>query len=642
MKNQWPGILVVVAYFLTSLVYNAVVPLWETPDEVGHFGYIVHIVQQRSLPKAEVGHLGEAHQPPLYYLLGALMVAPVNLNDPTGALQHNPRFIWSGGGSEPNIGFHSPEEFQFPYRGWALGLHLVRLLSSLLGTGTVWFVYRVARQIFNQQTLPALAAATIAFNPQFLFITSSANNDNLLAFTTTGLLWYTLDLQERITQRVPVSLRRWVGLGGWIWAILMTKWTGLAVVGVAVLALLAVGGRSRQASRVVRGLAVALLLAAVGTSWWWLRNWRLYGDPLGWQAYQQVFAVNLRSMPLTLSDVQAMFRTQYRSFWGVFGWMTVYAPPWFYRVTLWMGGAALLGWMVQIPLRRFRSYNLGGLLFLLAAGLAQEEFLLWIAQRANESMWQGRYLFPVVAPIAVLLAGGWAGWAPRRLRAFLGVLISLAALGVALFLALVVIRNAYAPPLTPDRVVIPNPVHVQFGDQFLLRGYEVRQRPGQMTVVLYWEALRQPDFDYSVFVHLMEEDRLIGQRDHPPGGDRSHPPTTWHPGELVIDSHPVPVPLRFSGKVEIRTGIYNWMTEERLPILQEGQPVGDWISLAEVSVNPIPHWLLWTSILAIGAVLAYFGLRVFRRPPGVRRTPNDKAIRIDRAINTQKSSKSHP
>jgi len=40
MKNQWPGILVVVAYFLTSLVYNAVVPLWETPDEVGHFGYV--------------------------------------------------------------------------------------------------------------------------------------------------------------------------------------------------------------------------------------------------------------------------------------------------------------------------------------------------------------------------------------------------------------------------------------------------------------------------------------------------------------------------------------------------------------------------------------------------------------------------
>ncbi len=198
-------------------------------------------------------------------------------------------------------------------------------------------------------------------------------------------------------------------------------------------------------------------------------------------------------------------------------------------------------------------------------------------------------------------------------------LISLAELSTALFLALVVIRNAYAPPLTPDQVAIPNPVEVQFGDQFLLRGYEVRQRPGQMTVVLYWEALRQPDFDYSVFVHLMEGDQLIGQRDHPPGGDRSHPPTTWQPGELVIDPHPVPVPLRFSGKVEIRAGIYNWMTGERLPILQGGQPVGNWISLSEVPINPIPHWLLWVSILAIGAVLVHLGLRVFRRPPGGRR-----------------------
>lgn len=145
---------------------------------------------------------------------------------------------------------------------------------------------------------------------------------------------------------------------------------------------------------------------------------------------------------------------------------------------------------------------------------------------------------------------------------------------------------------------------------------EVKQRPSLVTVVLYWEALRQPDFDYSAFVHLMEGDRLIGQRDHPPGSTLSRPPVTWQAGELIIDPHPVPIPLNFSGKVEIRVGIYNWMTGERLPVIREGQPVGDWILLSEVLINPIPRWLLWAAVLAALAILACLGLWAVRKQRG--------------------------
>lgn len=613
-RENGPGILIAILYLLISLVYNTTTPLWETPDEVGHFGYIVHILQHRSLPRMEMGHLGEAHQPPLYYLLGALLVAPIDLTDPTGMWQPNPKFIWSGGGHEPNIGLHSEEEYRWPYRGWALALRIVRLFSSLLGGGTVFLVYKIAQQFFpGQQALPALAASTVAFNPQFLFITASANNDNLLTFTTTGLLWYSLDLRQRLDQDRPIAFSRWMGLGGWIAAIVLTKWIGLAVIGMAVLALLLTGWRRDRTSEVVRGLALAFLVVALGTSWWWMRNWRLYGDPLGWQTYREVFAVNLRSTPLTFQDLQALFRTQYRSFWGVFGWMTVYAPSWFYRLVAWAGLLALLGWVVQIPLRKVHLYDQSGLLYLLVAALAHEMFLIAIAQRADESMWQGRYLFPAIAPIAVFLAGGWLGWAPHKLKQVLSGAIGLTGFSISLFLAISVIRNAYLPPLTSDQVAIPNPITVQFGDPFLLRGYRLEQRPGTITVVLYWEARQKPDFDYSAFVHLMEGERLISQRDHPPGSDRSHPPSTWQPGELVIDAHPIPVPLNLSGKVEIRVGIYNWLTGERLPVIDNGQSAGDWVRLAELSVRPSLSWLFSGGILLLtGVALACFGFRIRR------------------------------
>lgn len=604
MRENVPCILIVFLYLLASLVYNTTVPLWETPDETGHFRYILHIVQHRSLPRLGVEHHPyEAHQPPLYYLLGALLLAPVDLTDPTGKWQPNPRFIWSGGGTEPNIGLHNEEENRFPYRGYALALHLVRLFSSLLGAGTILLGYQIARQIFpGEQAIPALAASVVAFNPQFLFITASVNNDNLLTFTATGLLWYSLDLQQRLAQDRPITFSRWLYLGGWIWAIVLTKMTGLAVAGTAVLALLFVGWRRGRVSETVKGLALAILLVALATSWWWIRNWRLYGDLLGWQMYRQVFAVNLRSTPLTFQDLQALFRTQYRSFWGVFGWMTVYAPPWFYRLTAYAGFLALLGWVIQVPLQRAHRYKRSGLLYLLAVALAHEMFLIAIAQRANESMWQGRYLFPVIAPVAVFLAGGWLGWAPNRLKPILSAAITGVGPIISLFLALGVIRNAYMPSLQPEQVVIPNPMAVQFGDQFLLRGYRLEQRPSKITVVLYWEALRQPDFDYSVFVHLMEGENLIGQRDHPPGSDRSRPPTTWNPGELVIDPHLVTIPLAFSGKAEIRVGVYNWSTGERLPVIENGQPAGDWIRLSEFLVRPLPLWFHLGGILLVGGV----------------------------------------
>lgn len=614
MRERWPGFLIAGIYLLVSLVYNVTVPLWETPDEIGHFEYILHLVQYRSLPKMEIGHLGEAHQPPLYYLLGALLVAPVDLTDPTGRWQPNPKFIWGGGGNEPNVGLHSEEEFRWPYRGWALALRLVRLFSSLLGTGTVLLVYQISRRIFSgDRALPALAASAVAFNPQFLFITASANNDNLLTFVATGLLWHTLDLQDRLARREPIALSRWLGLGGWVWAVVLTKLIGLAVVAAATVALLFVGWRWRRTSETIKGLTLAFLMVAVGTSWWWLRNWQLYGDPLAWEMYQQVFAVNLRGTPFTLTDLQAMLRTQYRSFWGVFGWMTVYAPSWFYGLTKWAGLLALLGWVVQIVLRKLRSYHLSGLALLLVVALAHEVFLLAIAQRSDESMWQGRYLFPVIASIAVFLAAGWIGWIPPKLRPVPVGAMGWAGLGLSLFLALTVIRNAYRPPLRPDLVSIPNPTAIQFGDQFLLRGYRVEQRPGKITVVLYWEALRQPDFDYSAFVHLIAGETLIGQRDHPPGSDRSRPPSLWQPGEIVIDPHPVPIPLDFSGGIEIRVGLYNWSTGERLPVVENGQVVGDWVKLASLFVRSFVPWMLLGGILLVsGALLAYFHFRVSR------------------------------
>ena len=66
----------ILAFLILAGVYSFITPLYESPDEVGHFSFITHLLTSRSLPVQRVGALGEAHQPPLYYLIAALAAMP--------------------------------------------------------------------------------------------------------------------------------------------------------------------------------------------------------------------------------------------------------------------------------------------------------------------------------------------------------------------------------------------------------------------------------------------------------------------------------------------------------------------------------------------------------------------------------------
>jgi hypothetical protein len=67
--------LLLLAFLLLDLTYSVTIPLGEAPDEVSHFAYVEYLTAHRQLPTPEGAVTGEAHQPPLYYLIGALSTA---------------------------------------------------------------------------------------------------------------------------------------------------------------------------------------------------------------------------------------------------------------------------------------------------------------------------------------------------------------------------------------------------------------------------------------------------------------------------------------------------------------------------------------------------------------------------------------
>jgi 4-amino-4-deoxy-L-arabinose transferase-like glycosyltransferase len=187
MAFLMPGLFVVLA-----LSYSLIVPAWEAPDENLHFDYVRHLLLEAELPVQQAGEIAETHQPPLYYVIAALFALPADVAGERGALRSNPAFIGGQAGPDINRGLHGSAE-TFPYREQALALHLMRLASVAMGAVTVFLVLRMGWELFPARPqIGILVAGLVAFNPQFLFISSSINNDNLLVLAATGTWWQLL------------------------------------------------------------------------------------------------------------------------------------------------------------------------------------------------------------------------------------------------------------------------------------------------------------------------------------------------------------------------------------------------------------------------------------------------------------------
>jgi 4-amino-4-deoxy-L-arabinose transferase-like glycosyltransferase len=436
-------------YLLCAITYSVVTPAWEAPDEVGHFDFIRHLRQTKTLPDIRTAVPGEAHQPPLYYIVATLFTLPANTETPVGAFVPNPDFVWHNeGGTDVNAGLRSTAH-TFPYQEQALALQLARLTSVTMGGLTVFFIIKTGWLVFpNQPQIGLLAGALAAFTPQFLFISGAVNNNNLLILATTGACW---QLVKALKQ--PQQWQQWLAVGLWLAAAVLSKLTGAAVGITAVFTLLLCAITARSWGLLLGGGAGLALPPLLLSGWWFVRNQRLYGDLLGLRIYEQIFAVNVRQAALQWSDLPEFAQVQFRSFWGMFGWMNVTAPDWFYTAVKLLLLAALLGGLLfimrrhHVDLSRFQKQALA---VLGAVSLAQEGIILYTLTRCKITCYQGRFLLPALVAIMLLVSIGLLQLVPPHWHFHILKVALLTLVGIALFMALGVIRPAYALiPLSP-------------------------------------------------------------------------------------------------------------------------------------------------------------------------------------------------
>lgn len=121
-----------------------------------------------------------------------------------------------------------------------------------------------------------------------------------------------------------------------------------------------------------------------------------------------------------------------------------------------------------------------------------------------------------------------------------------------------------------------------------LNGYGLTtQAPpgGDIVLALRWESLRAVDYNYHVFVHLIDpRGEKIDQRD----GQPVHwlrPTSSWQPGERIIDHYGFMLPPdSIPGNYELVVGLYDPVTGQRLPV---SAGPGDFaVELGPVVVHP--------------------------------------------------------
>src|SRR5512139_659991 len=144
---------IVVVFVVLAAIYSAATPIFEASDEVSHYAVAQHIADTGALPVQQPGVKTaweqEGSQPPLYYLLVSPMARLIDTRDAAARMTRNPHAAPGDPSLDANrnLVIHSPAE-DFPWRNTTLAVHLMRILSILMGAGTIGLSSLIARRIF--------------------------------------------------------------------------------------------------------------------------------------------------------------------------------------------------------------------------------------------------------------------------------------------------------------------------------------------------------------------------------------------------------------------------------------------------------------------------------------------------------------
>ena len=606
--------IILILFVGVSLAYSVVNPLHEATDELRHYRFVRYIVTEHALPvQAEKGCRTQAHHPPLYYAAAALLTGWVDTGRPVCyELPQNSFWdyrYWEVGTDNKNQYLHGADE-AWPWHGEALAAHLARALNVLIGAGVVWLTWAIARAIWRERPYLAVgAAAFVAFNPMFDFMSGAINNDIIAALAGAAV---TLGCVRLLRDEGGLS-RRWGVILGVLFGLALLSKFNLAAIALTIeVAVTWTAWRKKQWRQWWQAnIAIALttLLIAGG---WFVRNQILYGEPTGVRELTELWGVRdpADSWGVAIFELPYMWT----SLWGRFGYGQIPLPQVIYDGLWWLALFATAGLALPLLRRRPDLRQAGFPLAVLALNVVLFFSVIFYYLLISPAGPMGRFFFPAQPSLAILLffglsqwwelaAGGWllvAGrWRQGNRQSLIvnrQFLFAILANGGMLALSLVALFDylapAYARPSSFADADVPNVINAQFDSFVTLRGYEVAETAvtpgGYIDLKLYWEVNATPPGNYLLFVHLEDAVGMVAQRDTHPGLGNFQS-SLWQPGDRFVESIRLYLPETAYAPetATLSVGLYAPVEGYRLGITAaDGTGLGDALPLAQIAIQP--------------------------------------------------------
>lgn len=575
----------VLIYLVFGILYLFATPVLEAPDEIYHVAMINYVANTGGLPVQQVGvetdYKQEGSQPPLYYLITGWMTRWLDRSDYATMRYFNPH---------ANIGraalMGNKNRIIHVATSAQNMVYMARLFSLLCGAMTIFAVYQSARQFAPKiRSLPLFATGLVMFNPQFLFISTIANNDILAVMFNTVSFWLILlTLREGFDTRRSLILSVCIALGT------ISKLSGLVMVIIGAVTGIYVALQRRDLrGLVILGVCMAGIWAVLG-GWWYLRNIQLYGELFGTNMMLRLFGGRyFVSLDEWLQTMLGEFGGVRWSYWAVFGWFNITTWEWIYSVIDIVSLVALVGFGAFLwSIRRDKSLQESTALAGLMLTIGTISFISWTTQTTGS---QGRLLFPFIAPAVIFLALGLMQINIRPPYVLMPLMI------FAITQPLFIIAPNYArPPIVealPQTAVYSD---VRFGNIQLV-GYQLDPRRYEMgdviPITLYWRPLAPMDVDYTLVITAVLPDLSpIGAINTFPGWG-SISTRTWMTNQIYADTYYLTLDDDITVTGDIRLLIRWWDYPDGdylMPTTMDNTPIGDmFIFAGGINTAPAPE-----------------------------------------------------
>jgi 4-amino-4-deoxy-L-arabinose transferase-like glycosyltransferase len=570
-RYRWLAVLLLALYFLAAVWMAFALPAHATPNELLNFEYVQVMRQIRGLPNrglvdSEVRYT-EWHQPPVYFTAAALVglaipVPPSDTNPPPPIeVEPNPFYLSTARGNLSPVVHITPRTAPL--------LYTTRLAAAFLGLLGAASLFLAGKTLYAPW-VGLLMASLMAFQPTYLHLSGSANNDMPLTAVVAIAMSYALLLlhRQRRDPAHPPGAAAYFVLGLLGAAAILTKANGvfvLSFLGIVWLAGLLIY-RSARVSAIQAG-ALLLGLLPLWAGWLWLNTVRMR-DTLGLEGSLPVGRV-LALGPADFFHVLPYLPSIWRSYWLDWSAGDVgYGPDWLYAFWLVAVGFMLLGWLrpwfgrgrrttgdrqqpggaaegQKTAARRLMSVITSPTTLVLLGFLGISYLYFAVkaltVKEAGYLVPEGRWWLPGLPALAWLAAAGYARWWPSRRAEETACLVA-ATVPPLIAFGLLAFHLPYLYPRA-ERLAAgaeaPAPI-LTYGDALALVDARAEDsvigRPA--AVELTWRALRDLDADYAVSTQLLvlgpDGWRKLAEHNSYPGGGLD-PTRGWAAGETFRD-----------------------------------------------------------------------------------------------------------